>query len=184
LSIVPSVGGHGKPTDFRLTTRLGEAGMAFQRRDIFFIPPEFRSLPEADRVLRCEAEFQAAIEREKVISRSSGARVHWISPELAGAQRRLKEAQDAFDAAAGLPKPAILTQRVKEVVEELFPASQHVEVFEMLVKKCGRTIPFQRDATPLALEPYRLAVLRGSKGDMAELKKWIEAANIVGRDIL
>jgi hypothetical protein len=36
--------------------------MAFQRRDLFYIPHEFRDLPEAKLVRAAEEEFAAALE--------------------------------------------------------------------------------------------------------------------------
>jgi hypothetical protein len=41
-----------------------------------------------------------------------------------------------------------------------------------------------REATAGELEANRLSVLRRSKGDIAELRKWIEFANIEGWDVL
>jgi hypothetical protein len=41
-----------------------------------------------------------------------------------------------------------------------------------------------RDATAGKPEPSRLNVLRRSEGDIAELRKWIEFANIEGWDVL
>lgn len=154
--------------------------MAFERRDTFYIPVEFRDLPEAQRVREAEEEFHTAIEREKI---SSTASVHLISEELQRAQQKLKEARDAFDTAAGLPMPAPLTPAVRKKITRVFPRDQE-EVSLLLERRCGRTIPFQRDSDPLSLEPYRLCVLRESKGDLAALKKWVEAANVIGRDIL
>lgn len=154
--------------------------MAFERRDTFFIPVEFRDLPEAERAREVEAEFLAALEREKSLVRT---RVHMISEELQLAQKRMQESRDAFDAAAGLPVPAPLTPQVTEEVARLFPNDQR-EVTALLEKRCGRTIPFQRDSDPISLEPYRLCVLRESKGDFTVLLKWIDAANVLGREIL
>jgi hypothetical protein len=158
--------------------------MAFHRQNTFYIPSEFRNLPEAQHVRNVEAEFHAALEREKKLAAAEGHRVHLISADLQRVQKKLQEAQDAFDAAAGLPVPAPLTPRVREEVAKLFPGDQQSEVVVLLEKRCGRTIPFERDADSFSLEPYRLRVLRESKGDLAALKKWVEAANIMGRDIL
>jgi hypothetical protein len=158
--------------------------MALHRTDTFYIPSKFRDIPEAKRAREAEEEFKAALERETKLAAVSSQRVHFISKELQLIQKKLKEAQDAFDAATGLPEPAPLTARVLEEVSNLFSAEQRGEAVSLLEKRCGRTIPFQRDADSISLEPYRLRVLRESKGDIATLKKWIEAANIMGRDIL
>jgi hypothetical protein len=73
---------------------------------------------------------------------------------------------------------------VLDEIPKLFPAEQHQEIISLLEKRCGRTIPFMREATARALEPYRLSVLRRSQGDVAELRRWIEFANIEGWDVL
>ena len=158
--------------------------MAFQRRDLFYIPHEFRDLPEAKLVRAAEEEFAAALERERKMATEGGARVHMISEDFQRVQKKLNEAQDAFDTAAGLPIPARLTPKVKEEVWKYFTADQRDEVVALLEKRCGRTIPFHRDSDSLELEPYRLRVLIESKGDLAELKKWVDAANVLGREIL
>jgi hypothetical protein len=168
----------------RLICIVGQKTMAFQRRDVFYIPHEFRDLPEAKLARAAEEEFAAAIERERKIATASGAQVHMISENLQRLQKKLKEAQDIFDAAAGLPIPARLTPKVKEEVSKYFPAEQRDEVVALLEKRCGRTIPFHRDSDSLELEPYRLRVLIESKGDITELKKWVEAANVLGSEIL
>lgn len=161
-----------------------DAQMASLRQDIFHIPPEYRHLPEAAHVLAVEAEFEAAVEREKKLAAASGQRVWMISEDLQRVQRKLQQACDAFDAAAGLTKPAPLTPRVMEELDRLFSPNERDSVRELLEKRCGRTIPFERDADPLALEPYRLCVLRQSKGDTKRLREWIAVANVVGREIL
>ena len=129
-----------------------------------------------------EAEFSAALEREKKLA--AGHRVHLISEDLQRIQKKLQDAQDAFDAAAGLPMPAPLTPRVEEEVGKLFHAEMRGQVVALLEKRCGRTIPFERDASSLSVEPYRLCVLRECKGDFDVLKKWVNAANVLGREIL
>ena len=158
--------------------------MAFQRQDIFYIPFEFRDLPEAKIVREAQAEFAAALQREMKMVTERGERVHLISEDLQRIQKKLKDADDAFDAAAGLPIPAPLTPKVAEEVSRLFSANQRQEVVTLLEKRCGRTIPFHRDSDSMSLEPYRLRVLSECKGDIGELKKWVEAANVLGREIL
>jgi hypothetical protein len=96
----------------------------------------------------------------------------------------LGEAQDAFDAATRLPKLVPLTKAALHETAKLFPREQHQEIISLLEKRCGRTIPFMREATAGALEPYRLSVLRRSEGDIAQLRKWVEFANIEGWDVL
>src|SRR5215207_516613 len=145
--------------------------MAFQRHDIFHIPIEFRHLPEAKLVNDAEAEFDSAFERERTETAARGERVHLISEDLQRLQKKLQDARDAFDAAAGLPIPAPLTQKVEDEIARLFSPDQRAEVVTLLEKQCGRTLPTHRDSQPWTLEPYRLRVLSESKGILSELKK-------------
>jgi hypothetical protein len=158
--------------------------MFFKRRNTFYIPFRFRNLPEARRAREVEAEFAAAIESEKKLASASGERVRLVSAELRRVQDKLQEARDAFDAAAGLPEPAPLTPRVLEEVCRLFDPAHRDEAISLLEKQCGRTIPFERDASSSSLEPYRLRVLQKCSGNVTDLKKWVKAANVIGRDIL
>jgi hypothetical protein len=151
---------------------------------MFKIPHKFRDIPEANTLRKAQAQFDAAVEREMVLSKASGQKVYLVSPYLQRAQRELREAQDAFDAATGLPEVAPLTKPVLDELAKLFSAEQHQEVVGLLERRCGRTIPFERGASSAQLEPYRLSVLRRSEGDIAELRKWIEFANIEGRNVL
>src|SRR5947208_3299163 len=106
---------------------------------MFRIPEEFRDIPEAVRLREAEAQFEAAIEQEKLATQQSGERVHLIGRNLRHAQEELQKAQDAFDAATGEPKPVGLTPAVVEEISRLFspPERRHVE--EVLNQSCGRT---------------------------------------------
>jgi hypothetical protein len=80
---------------------------------------------------------------------------------------------------AGKPSPkGCYPELALDEIAKLFASKQHQEIISLLEKRCGRTIPFMRDATAGELEPSRLNVLRRSEGDIAELRKWIEFANI------
>ena len=151
---------------------------------MFKIPDEFRDIPEAVKLRDAEAQFAAAIEQEKRLTQQSGERVHLITGQLRQAQEELQRAQNAFDAATGEPKLAGLTPAVVEEVAKHFPPPQHHQVKELLSRECGRTIPFRREATSEELEFIRLSVLRLSKGDFSEFRKWVELANIDERDVV
>ena len=150
---------------------------------MFKIPDEFREIPEAVKLREAETRFEAAIEEERRATQRSGERVHLISEQLRHAQEELQRAQDTFDAATGEPRPVGLTPAVVEEITKHFSPVQHQQVQELLDRSCGRTIPFRREATPEQLEWTRLAVLRLSKGDLSELGKWVELANIDERDV-
>jgi len=148
------------------------------------IPHKFRDLPEAKRLRQAQADFEAAVERERGLSKASGQQVYFVSDYLQHAQRGLQKAQDAFDAATGLPAVVSLTKATLDEIPKLFPAERYQEVISLLEKRCGRTIPFMREATAEELEAYRLSVLRRSDGDVAALRDWVEFANIEGWDVL
>lgn len=65
------------------------------------IPPKFRHLPEATRLMQAEAEFSAAIEQERQLTQGKGGQVHMISDHLQHAGEELDAARAAYDAATG-----------------------------------------------------------------------------------
>ncbi len=151
---------------------------------MFEIPKQFRNTPEAARLRRADAEFSAAIERERRSIGQTGERVRLISEHVRRAQTELQEAQRAFDAATGEPKPVGLTPAVVAEVERQFPASQHQEVIDLLDRSCGRTLPLFRDATAQKLEHIRLIALKVGSGDLTRLRDAVELANIDWRDLI
>src|SRR5690348_14389851 len=90
------------------------------RRSIDKIPHKFRDIPEAKRLRETQAQFEAAVEREKVLSKASGQQVYLVSPYLQRAQRELRKAQDAFDAATGLLEVGPLTKAALDEIPKLF----------------------------------------------------------------
>jgi len=151
---------------------------------MYKIPEEFRDLPEADRLRKAQAAFSAAAEQGKRLTFEDKERVRLVGEQLRNAQNELQQAQKAFDLATGEPKPVGLTHAVVDEISKQFPADQREAVREIMDNECGRTIPFQREATAEQLEYIRLCVLRLSKGNLAELRKWVELANIDQRDVL
>lgn len=151
---------------------------------MYKIPEEFRDLPEAVRLRRAQAVFAAAAEEGRNLAFEDEEKVRLIGERLRDAQNELGDAQKAFDLATGEPKPVGLTPAIVEEISKHFPATQHDVVREILDKECGRTIPFCREAAAQELEYIRLCVLRLSKGDMTELRKWVELANVDQRDVL
>ena len=145
---------------------------------MFKIPAKFRDIPEAVQLRQANAEFEAAIEQEKRLTKQSGEKVHFISSKLRNAMDELQRAEKAFDAATGGPKRVGLTPAVVEEISRRFPSDQHQLVQDILDKSCGRTLPFFREATAQKLEFVRLAVLQLSNGDLIELQKFIEEAHI------
>ena len=151
---------------------------------MYKIPDEFRDLPEAKRLRGAQAKFSAAAEEGRPLTLENEERVRLVGDQLRRAQNELQQAQKAFDLVTGLPKPVGLTPAVVDEIGKNFSAYQCEEVKNLLDTECGRTIPFQREATAKELEYIRLCVLRLSKGSLGELRKWIELANIDPRDVL
>jgi len=150
---------------------------------MYKIPEEFRDLLEADRLRRAQAAFAAAAEEGRNLTFENEKRVRFVGERLRNAQNELGKAQKAFDLATGEPKPIGLTPAVIEEIGKHFPAAQHDFVKQILDQECGRTIPFCREATAQELEYIRLCVLRLSKGNLSELRKCVELANIDQRDV-
>ena len=155
---------------------------------MYKIPDEFSNIPEASRLRQAESEFVAALQDARNGTQSSGQKAHLVYKEpifepLRNAQENLKKAQADFDAASGEPKPVGLTPRVLEEISKSFPVEQHQQIIELLDKKCGRTIPVKREAMAKDFEYTRICVLRLSKGNLSDLHKWIELANIDERDL-
>lgn len=150
---------------------------------MYKIPEEFRDLPEADRLRRTQATFATAAEEGRNLTLENEKRVRLVGERLRNAQNELQQAQKAFDLATGEPKPVGLTAAVVDEISKQFPDEERAIVKEIMDKECGRTIPFCRQATAQELEYVRLCVLRLSKGNVSELRKWVDLANIDQRDV-
>jgi hypothetical protein len=148
------------------------------------IPDEFQALPEAARLREAQAKFVAAAEEARRLTFTDEKAIRLIGEQLRRAQDDLKQAQKVFDLVTGEPKPVGLTPAVIDEIGEHFPATQIEEVKNFLDRECGRTIPFQREATAEELEHIRICVLRLSKGDLSQLRDWVALANIDQRDVL
>jgi hypothetical protein len=151
---------------------------------MFKIPEEFCHLPEAARLREAQAQFEAAIKLGKPGWQRSAERLNQVGTTLRRAQVALQEAQAAFDTVTGEPKPVGLTPAVVGEISRQFPASARKQVEEMVDRSCGRTLPFQREATAQELEHIRLCVVRLSRGDHKKLREWIDLANVDWRDVL
>jgi len=151
---------------------------------MYKIPDEFRDLPEAKRLRGAQAKFSAAAEEGRRLTFENEERVSLVGEQLRNAQKELQQAQKAFDVATGEPKPVGLTPAVVDEIARQFSPEQCEEVKRILDRECGRTIPFCRKATAEELEYIRLCVLRLSKGNFSELRRWVELANIDQRDVM
>jgi alkylmercury lyase-like protein len=151
---------------------------------MYKIPTEFRDLPEAARLRNAQAKFAAAAEEGRHLTFENEEQVRSVGEKLRKAQNELQQAQKVFDLVTGEPKPVGLTPAVVDEVGKHFSAEQIGEVKELLEKECGRTLPFNREATAEQLEYIRICVLRLSNGDFSQLRNWVTLANIDQRDVL
>lgn len=151
---------------------------------MYKIPDEFRDLPEAARLREAQTVFAAAAEEGRNLTYENEEIVRLVGERLRRAQMELGKAQKAFDLATGEPKPVGLTPAVVDEIRQHFPAGQRDMVKQIIDQECGRTIPFCREATAQELEYIRLCVLRLSRGDVSELRKWVRLTKIDQRDVL
>src|SRR6266702_581358 len=150
---------------------------------MYKIPEEFRDLPEANWLRKAESSFSAAAQEGRRLTFENAERVRVVGEQMRRAQNELQQAQKTFDRATGEPKPVGLTAAVVDEIGKQFPVEEHGLVKEIMDERCGRTIPFQREATAGELEYIRLCVLRLSKGNLSELRKCVDLANIDRRDV-
>ncbi len=69
-------------------------------------------------------------------------------------------------------------------VQALFPPAEQGRVIDLLLRECGDNLPLVDTAYAQLAERIRFAVLRLSKGDRAELEKWVGRAKTDWRDVL
>jgi hypothetical protein len=77
-----------------------------------------------------------------------------------------------------------LSSRTVERVNAVFRPELREEAGRMLAEQCGDTLPFHEDADPVRCERVRFAVTKLSGGDLAELRRWIDDANVDWRNVL
>ena len=58
------------------------------------------------------------------------------------------------------------------------------EAAELLITRCGANLPLWRETDPRGLERIRFAALKLSDGDLGELRRAVEIANVDWRDVL
>jgi hypothetical protein len=140
---------------------------------------------------QARAEFEAAA--RELVEANGKARAEGLrhTPEMGAAaerltavQQRLQQAKADHDKATGGPEAVELTELVIRKVKQAFPADDQAEAVRLLEKECGRNLPFNEGDNARGLERVRLAVLKLSGGDSAELRKQIEVAKEDWRDVL
>jgi hypothetical protein len=123
------------------------------------------------------SDFEAAAAAFVAANRAARASGKMVTPEMETAGEQLKHAEErlslattSLNRATGGPRPVTLTETVSPKLRSLFPAAQHADAIRLLEKGCGRNLPFYEDADPQKLERVRLAVVKLSGGNLAELR--------------
>ncbi len=96
----------------------------------------------------------------------------------------MKAAEAAFDLMTGGPEPVLLTEVVRQKVEQSFPPEQQAEVIRLLERECANNLSLIDIETPEGLERIRLDVLKLADGSEAELRRQIDTAKSDWRDVI
>jgi len=112
---------------------------------------------------RANAEVQAAIQRLNL------------------AQEKMQQAKADLNLKY---KPVRLTRLVKRKIKDTFARHDRRAAKDLLIKECGRNLPFKNDAKPKHLEQIRLAVLKLANGNLEELRRHIQTAKSDWRDVI
>lgn len=148
-----------------------------------------QNLSLAKQLAQAQSEFDEAAKALVAANRSAREAGQTLSSEmqvaaerLNAAQQKLKEAKAASERAGGGPQPVELTPVVITKIRQLFPPAEQGEAIRLLERECARNLPFSEHANPKDLERVRLAVLKLSAGDLAELRRNVELAKVDWRE--
>jgi len=151
----------------------------------------FKRRSAKHKLAQAQAEFDATARALVEANRGARASGKMLSPEMllaadknAVALEKLLHAKHDLEQATGAPEPVALTELVQRKVRRLFSDKDQSEATLLLEKQCGRGLPFCERAAPADLERVRLAVLKLSDGNIAELRKQIDVARRDWRDVL
>ena len=130
------------------------------------------------------AAFAAANRAARASGKILTSEMETAGEQLNHAEERLLLAKSSVNRATGGPPPVPLTETVSRKVRSLFPPDSHADAIRLLEKECGRNLPLHENADPQKLERVRLAVVKLSRGNLAELRNQIDVAKIDWRDVL
>ena len=77
-----------------------------------------------------------------------------------------------------------LSDDTKDRVRRVFPGADAARVEELLLQRCGDTLPLVQTSYALLAERIRFAVLKLSGGSIADLERHISNAEKDWRDVL
>ena len=80
--------------------------------------------------------------------------------------------------------PVPLSHETTRRLDALFDGPARRTAAELLITQCADNLPLWVNADERGLERIRFAVLKLSKGDLAELQRAVQAAQVDWRDVL
>ncbi len=82
------------------------------------------------------------------------------------------------------PTGGVLTPATRRALNSLFTAKNRAEAAKLLITECGNNLPFLETASAAALDRFRLAAIKLSRGTLAGLRGAIRLAKEDWRDLL
>jgi len=71
-----------------------------------------------------------------------------------------------------------------QLILRVFSSQDQAEVAQILANECADNLPFMEHQNEYGLEPVRFAVLKLSRGNIAEFKWWATMAKVDWHDLL
>ena len=71
-----------------------------------------------------------------------------------------------------------------QLVLQVFSPQDQAEVARILANECANNLPFMEHQNEVGLEPVRFAVVKLSRGNIADLRWWATMARVDWRDLL
>ncbi len=77
-----------------------------------------------------------------------------------------------------------LTPATCQLILRVFSSQDQAEAAQILANECADNLPFMEHQNEVGLEPVRFAVLKLSRGNIAELKWWASITRVDWHDVL
>jgi hypothetical protein len=98
-------------------------------------------------------------------------------------ERRRRGATSPRESSGGM-RYSPLSSETQRRLDALFTGAERAVAADLLVTQCGANIPLWTSTDPKGLERIRFAALKMSHGDLAELRRAVDIAQIDWRDVL